>query len=415
MVGRFLSFIRPSMERVKTSKSTPETRRKEILLSKSSSINEKIEFAFSEAKSFVRQSFAEQQQRSSKQSQASNYHVELPVDSDDENDKLHFVSCLNIEPNYKWIPISSHRRRTSSVPNSSIVIDLSRENSKLNQRTSSLNAFNSWQYHPERVINLVDRLYHCQPICSLNDDRFALANSRFIDLYHLETGSRDEEISFHSMNINCVGLCYNNYRKELLIASKDELFVYNPNQRKVRCQFFLPGYPFDLDLNHQIRYLSCNSSSIFHGYFAYSSTSTKTVLSRLSQFQFLPMSDLEFNDGTLHGLCALESSIGIVIRYGRYSSKSPEQFALFIYDGSLSHQFYRFDLNDVGLITGLTASRRTFDWILSDYQKKRLIFVNEESIETVEFHEEILQCSMFEQSKIFAVWVRNRVFLYRID
>lgn len=447
------------MPRIRTSGSTPETRRRELLLLKSSSIDGRIKLAFEEAKIVVRKSiesdnktrlsFAEElfysdlfecstlfppihrvsatilfnndeddiknhvrvssiteENRILTSSSSSSYHVELPS-SDTEEYQPHFISCFNIEPNYTFS--SPRRRRTSSLPSSPIIVDLKPFN---DQRSTSLNNLLLWQNNPQKIIFLFDRKYHCQPISNYSNNKFLLSTSTHIDIYNIQTGVCDEKISFQSSNINSIGLCYNKIKNQLLIASILDLYVYNLNEHKIIYEIRLPGFPFSLDHNNQIRYLACNSSSIYHGYFSFTSTCTSTVLSRLSQFELKHVCDLEFDDGTMHGLHAFEKYIGIVIRYGRYSSKQSEDYCLYIYDYLLDHLYYHIDLNDIGCITSLTGYERTLDWILCDYKKQRIIFVNQESIEYVEFNENISQCMMLNESNSLIVWLTNRIFIY---
>ena len=393
-----------SMPRIRTTSSTPETRRRELLLSKSSSIEKKIQSAFDDAKTVVRKSFDEQEQHHLSSS-SSIYHVRLVSD---EDDSPHFITCVNIEPNPSIIPL---RRRTSSLPSSTIIVNLS----KPNEHYSSLIDLTNWQDHPEKIIDLFNREYHLQPMISFDDQRFLLSNSKQIDVYDIKTGLCDEQICFQSPTMNYIALCYNTFRDELLVASTNDLYVYQVEQRIIRYQLRLPGYPFHLDHNRRIRYLTCNSSSIYHGYFSFNSSCTSTILSRLSQYEFKHISDLEFDDGTLHGLHALERYIGIVIRYGRYSSKQREEYSLYIYDSSLNEQYYHLDLKDIGYISSLTGYERTLDWILCDSKGQRLIFVNEESIEYVQYDEEICQCIIWEKWNLFAVWLSNRILLYSME
>jgi hypothetical protein len=447
---------------MRASSSTPETRRRELLLSKSSSIDGKIRLALEEAKLVVRKSIEDDHQQyllnrdrvattspinrrttmsdadkaadehvhqtsmswnrteSSDRMQlcsssSSTYHVRLASDDDDnEKDSAHFITCLNIEPQWT-LPSAYHRSRTSSLPSSTIIVDLSRTTSNNNHRSSSLIHLNAWQDHPQKVIHLFDRQYHCQPITPLNNQRFLLANSKQIDIYDMSTDTCMEKLCFQSSTMNYIGLCYNSCQSELLVASTSNLYVYNLLQRTIRYQIQLPGVPFNLDTNHCIRYLACNSTSIYHGYFSFTSTSTSTVLSRLSQFKLKHMNDLEFVDGTLHGLHALEQYVGLVIRYGRYSSKQNENYTLYIYDSSLDRLYYELDLHDIGYISCLTGYERTLDWILCDCKQQRLIFVNQESIEYVQYNEPIHQCVMFETSNYFAVWLTDRIQFYTID
>ena len=447
------------MPRIHTSSSTPETRRRELLLLKSSSIDGRIQSAFDEAKVVVRKSIedeeklrlsAEQkeklaqsharvmsdeiddlvyhhtsgssmgdesmgQTKLSSASSSSIYHVQLAAD-DEDDDQPHFITCVNIEPNYTFIPITQlHRRRTSSLPSSSIVVHLCQPTLETNHRSASLVDLTKWQNHPQRVIDLFDRQYHSQPIAKLDDHRFLLASSTQIDIYHIETGQCNEKICFQSSSMNYIGLCYNQWKDELLAASTTDLYIYDLPRRAVHYQIRLPGFPFNLDSNHHIRYLACNSSSIYHGYFSFTSTGTSTVLSRLSQYQLQHVCDLEFDDGTLHGLHAFEQYVGIIIRYGRYSSKRNEEYSLYIYDSPLNEQYYHLDLKDIGYISCLTGYERTLDWILCDTKKQRLIFVNQESIEYVQYDEPLQQCVMFDEWNYFAVWVNHRILFYAVE
>jgi hypothetical protein len=457
------------MPRIRTSGSTPETRRRELLLLKSSSIDGRIKLAFEEAKLVVRNSLeSDVKQRlsyaeelihsdlfeysimfppihrasatilfntddnevehhvrvsstveglidpSKTLSSSSIYHVELAAsDNEDEECQPHFITCLNLEPNYAFF--SPRRRRTSSLPSSTIIFNLSNSSKITNHRSSSLVNLTLWQNHPHKILHLFNRKYHFQPISNFLDDQFLLANSTQIDVYTISSGLCEEKISFQSSNINYIGICYNKSKNELLIASTLELYVYNLLERKVIYEIRLPGFPFSLDHNNQIRYLACNSSSIYHGYFSFTSTCTSTVLSRLSQFQFKHVCDLEFDDGTMHGLHAFEKYIGIVIRYGRYSSKQNEDYCLYIYDSLLENIYYHLDLKNIGCITGLTGYERTLDWILCDYQKQRIIFINQESVEYVQFNENIHQCIMLNQSNYFLVWLTNRMLIYNME
>ncbi|CAF3352571.1 unnamed protein product [Rotaria sp. Silwood1] len=466
------------MPRIRTNSSTPETRRRELLLLKSSSINGKIKTAVDEAKLIVRNSkeydnkqslsYAEQLLLSDKQelnnlfetttiippinctnailfsnenevqyyayvstitekledrtktlSSPIIYHVEL-ASSDDEGDddeqcQLRFVTCLNIKPNYRFSYRDHHRRRTSSLPSSTIIFELSIPKKVNNNRSSSLNNLTLWQNNPQKIIYLFDRQYYCQPITKFYDNKILLANSTHVDIYNIETEQCDEKICFQSSNINYIGICYNKYKNELLVASTSSLYVYNLRQCKVKYEILLPGFPFSLDHNNQIRYLVCNSSSIYHGYFSFTSTCTSTVLSRLSQYEFRHVCDLEFDDGTMHGLHAFENYIGIVICYGRYSSKHYEDYCLYVYDSLLDKEYYHIDLNNIGCISGLTGYERTLDWILCDYKKQRILFVNQESIEYVQYNECIKQCILLDESNYFIVWLSNRLFIYTIN
>jgi len=455
------------MPRIRTSGSTPETRRRELLLLKASSIDGRIKLAFEEAKLVVRNSFeSDFKQRlsyaeelihsdlfeysimfppihrasatilfnandnevqhharisstveglidpSKTLSSSSIYHVELAAsDSDDEEYQPHFISCFNLEPNYKFYS-PCRRRRTSSLPSSTIIFNLS---NIPNHRSSSLINLTLWQNNPQKILDLFNRKYHFQPISTFLDDQFLLANSTQIDIYNISTGLCEEKISFQSPHVNYIGVCYNKYKNELLVASTLELYIYNLLEHKVLYEIRLPGFPFSLDHNNQIRYLACNSSSIYHGYFSFTPTCTSTVLSRLSQFQLKHVCDIEFDDGTMHGLHAFEKYIGIVIRYGRYSSKQNEDYCLYIYDSLLENIYYHLDLKDIGCITGLTGYERTLDWILCDYKKQRMIFVNQESIEYVQYNENIYQCIMLNQSNYFLVWLTNRILIYNME
>ncbi|CAF4323396.1 unnamed protein product, partial [Rotaria sp. Silwood2] len=173
------------MPRIRTNSSTPETRRRQLLLLKSSTIDGKIKTAFDEAKLIVRNSkeydnkqslsYAQQFIQSDNQelnnlfesttiippinstnaillsndnevkyyahistivekfddqnktlSSSTVYHVELASsDDDDEEYQSHFITCLNIKPNYKFSYRDHHRRRTSSLPSSTIIFELS--------------------------------------------------------------------------------------------------------------------------------------------------------------------------------------------------------------------------------------------------------------------------------------------------
>lgn len=457
------------MPRIRTSSSTPETRRRELLLLKSSSIDGRVKLAVEEAKLVVRKSlesevkprlsFGEERfhidileystmfppiHRASATlllnnendqvqhhvrvsstveglidptktlSSSSIYHVEL-MDSDKEGEESQprFISCLNFEPNYS--SFSTRRRRTSSLPSSTITLELFNTKKTTDQRSTSLVNLTLWQNNPQKVLPLFNRIYHSQPIASFTDQKFLLANSTQIDIYDISTGICSEQISFQSSNINYIALCYNKHQNQLLVASTSDLYVYHLLERKVIYEIRLPGFPFSLDHNHEIRYLACNSSSIYHGYFSFTSTCTSTVLSRLSQFKFRHVCDLEFDDGTMHGLHTFENYTGIVIRYGRYSSKRNEDYCLYIYDSLLENLFYHLDLNDVVCITSLTGYERTLDWILCDYEKKCLIFVNQESVEYISYEEHIQQCCMLNESKYFLVWLPNRMLIYTMD
>jgi len=453
------------MPRIRTSNSTPETRRRELLLLKSSSIDGRIKLAFEEAKLVVRNSieyehklrlsYAEELihsdlfecltlfppihrvsatilfnndeddvinyarvssiigENNTLSSSSSSYQVELPSSDDDGENQPHFVSCVNIEPNYVFY--SHHRRRTSSLPSSTIIVDLSIPTTEIKHRSSSLINLTLWQNNPEKILNLFNRKYHCQPISKYLENQFLLSNSTDIDIYNIQTGLCDDKISFKSSNINSIGLCYNKYKNQLLIASILDLYIYNLDENKINSEIRLPGFPFNLDYNNQIRYLTCNSSSIYHGYFSFTSICTSTILSRLSQFQLKHVCDLEFDDGTMHGLHAFENYVGIVIRYGRYSLKHNEDYCLYIYDSILDNIYYHIDLNDIGCITCLTGYERTLDWILCDYKKQRLIFVNQESIEYVQYNENINQCIMLNESNYLVVWITNRILIYKIE
>ncbi|CAF5090070.1 unnamed protein product, partial [Rotaria magnacalcarata] len=122
---------------------------------------------------------------------------------------------------------------------------------------------------------------------------------------------------------------------------------------------------------------------------------------------FKHVCDLEFDDGTMHGLHAFENYIGVVIRYGRYSSKQHEEYSLYVYDSLLDRQFYMIDLNDIGCITCLTGYERTLDWILCDFKKQRIIFVNQESTEFVQFNEKINQCKILDESNYLVIWLAD--------
>ncbi|CAF2740933.1 unnamed protein product [Rotaria sp. Silwood2] len=463
------------MPRIRTNSSTPETRRRQLLLLKSSTIDGKIKTAFDEAKLIVRNSkeydnkqslsYAQQFIQSDNQelnnlfesttiilpinstnaillsndnevkyyahistivekfddqnktlSSSTVYHVELASsDDDDEEYQSHFITCLNIKPNYKFSYRDHHRRRTSSLPSSTIIFELSIPKKVNNNRSSSLNNLTLWQNNPQKIIHLFDRQYYCQPITKFYDNKILLANSTHIDIYNIETEQCDEKICFQSSNINYIGLCYNKYKNELLVASTSNLYIYNLRECKVKYEIHLPGFPFSLDHNNQIRYLVCNSSSIYHGYFSFTSTCTSTVLSRLSQYEFKHVCDLEFDDGTMHGLHAFENYIGIVIRYGCYSSKHYEDYCLYVYDSLLDKEYYHIDLNNIGCITCLTGYERTSDWILCDYKKQRILFVNQESIEYVQYNECIKQCVLLDESNYLIVWFLNRLFVYTIE
>ncbi|CAF3404615.1 unnamed protein product [Rotaria socialis] len=304
------------------------------------------------------------------------YHIEL-TSSDDEKSTPHYVSCLDIKPNYQYNYYDYRRRRTSSLPSSTIIFDLASQRKISYHRSSSLNSLTRWQNNPYKIISLFNRQYHCQPISEFDGNKILLANSTHIDIYNLETGQCDEKLCFQSPNINYIATCYNKYKNELLVASTSNLYIYNFQKSKVKYDIILPGYPFSLDHNHRIRYLACNMSSIYHGYFSFTSTCTSTVLSRLSQYGCKHVCDLEFDDGTMHGLHAFENYIGVVIRYGRYSSKQHEEYSLYVYDSLLDRQVYMIDLNDIGCITCLTGYERTLDWILCDFKKQRIIFMNQ--------------------------------------
>ncbi|CAF1024809.1 unnamed protein product [Rotaria sordida] len=465
------------MPRIQTNSSTPETRRRELLLLKSSSINGKIKIAFEEAKLIIRNSseydnkqylsYAKQfiqsdhqklnnlfesttiiqpinytqaillsndneinnyayistimekfdNQNKTLSTSSSTYHVELASSDDDDDEKCqsHFVTCLDIKPNYTFKYNDCHRRRTSSLPSSTIIFDLSIPIKVNNNRCSSLNNLTLWQNNPQKIIDLFNRQYYCQPITKFYNNKIFLANSTHIDIYNIETGQCNEKICFQSSNINYIGICYNKYKNDLLVASTSNLYIYNLRECKVKYEIHLPGFPFNLDHNNHIRYLACNSSSIYHGYFSFTSTCTSTVLSRLSQYEFKHVCDLEFDDGTMHGLHAFENYIGIVICYGRYTSKHYEDYCLYIYDSSLDKEYYHIDLNDIGCITCLTGYERTLDWILCDYKKQRILFVNQESIEYVQYNEHIQQCILLNESNYFIVWLSNRLFIYTIE
>ena len=219
-----------SMPRIRTSSSTPETRRRELLLLKSSSIDGRIKLAVEEAKLVVRNSFeSESKQRlsyaeekihsdffecstifppihrasatilfdtngeeiqhrarvsstieglinpSQTLSSSSIYHVELVESDEDEGEprQARFISCLNLEPNYIYF---SRRRRTSSLPNSTITIDLSNSIKIEDHRSSSLIDLTLWQEHPQKILPLFNRKYHFQPISNFTDEKFLLAN-----------------------------------------------------------------------------------------------------------------------------------------------------------------------------------------------------------------------------------------------
>jgi hypothetical protein len=458
------------MPRIRTSSSTPETRRRELLLLKSSSIDGRIKLAFEEAKLVVRNSYEyDHKQRLSYAeefyysdffecpimfppihrvsatllfnndddevkhharvsstiegfidpnktlSSSSIYHVELASSDDDDDGEHHphFITCFNLDPNYTFS--SLRRRRTSSLPSSTIIFDLSNSMKINNHRSSSLINLNLWQNNPQQILNLFNRKYHCQPLSKFTENKFLLADSTHIDIYNISTGLCDEKICFQSSTINYIGICYNKFKDELLVASTLDLYIYNLLEHKVIYEIRLPGFPFSLDHNNQIRYLACNSSSIYHGYFSFTSTCTSTVLSRLSQFKLKHVCDLEFDDGTMHGLHAFEKYIGIVICYGRYSSKQNDDYCLYIYDSFLDHIYYHLDLNDIGCITCLTGYEQTLDWILCDYKKQRMIFINQESIEYVQYQENINQCLMLNESNYLVVWLTNRILIYRIE
>jgi len=243
------------MPRIRTSSSTPETRRRELILLKSSSIDGRIKLALDEAKTVVRNSiqydnqqrlsYAEQftqcdilesndviecttilppihrvsttllsindddkhharisstiegfvDQNKLLSSSSSMYHVELASsDEDDGQYRPHFITCFNIEPNYTFI--HTGRRRTSSLPSSSIILNLSNSSTMDNHRSSSLVNLTLWQNNPQKIINLFDRQYHCQPISKFYENKFLLANSTHIDVYNIQTGLCEEKICF---------------------------------------------------------------------------------------------------------------------------------------------------------------------------------------------------------------------------
>ncbi|UJR26361.1 hypothetical protein I4U23_007694 [Adineta vaga] len=470
------------MPRIRTHSSTPESRRRELLLLKSSSINGRIKSALNEAKNVVRKSvqfdtrerlsyatylhqcdifecdefiedttilppihrattillfndneekhharissttfeFLDQtKQKLSTTSSSSVYHVELAL-SDDEGDKTdgtkraHYITCCNIEPDYTFL--YRGRRRTSSLPSTTITFDLSVPIKQNNtNRSSSLLNLTSWQNNPQKVINLLNFPYHCQPISKFETNKFLLATSTHVDIYNIQTGLWEKKLCLQSTTINYIAVCYNQSKDELLIASTTDLYIYNLIKCKLIHEQRLQGCPFNLDHNHQIRFLTCNLSSIYHGYFTYTSTKTSAVLARLSQFGLKLVSDLEFDDATMHGLHAFENYIGIVVRYGRYSSKQHEDYCLYVYDSLLENQFYHVDLNDIGCITCLSGHERTLDWILCDSTKQRLLFVNQESIEYIQYDEKIQQCMILNESNLFIVWLRNRMLIYPIE
>ncbi|CAF4223255.1 unnamed protein product, partial [Rotaria magnacalcarata] len=111
------------------------------------------------------------------------------------------------------------RRRTSSLPSSTIIFDLAIQRKISNHRSSSLNSLTRWQNNPYKIISLFNRQYHCQPISEFDGNRILLANSTHIDIYNLETGQCDENLRFQSPNINYIATCYNKYKNELLVAS----------------------------------------------------------------------------------------------------------------------------------------------------------------------------------------------------
>lgn len=456
------------MPRIRTNSSTPESRRRELLV-KSSINNPKVELISQPVKSTAQNTTNyEKNQKLSHEEQSTSYNnhavinfikctnrrdSSLVLTNDDiqmfenistTNKKSHdsnsissaihrahrtstnitsngngqpyFISCLNIKPNYKFFETNDqyHRRRTSSLPSSTIIVDLSMPVKMNNHRCSSLVNFPLWHNNPHKIIYLYNRKYHCQPISNFDQNQILLADSTHIDIYNILTGKCEEKLCFQSSNINYIAVCYNTYKNELLVASISDLYIYNLAECKVSYEIRLPGFPFSLDHSNQIRYLVCNSSSIYHGYFSFTSACTSTVLSRLSQFGFKHVCDLEFDDGTMHGLHAFEGYVGVVIRYGRYSSKN-EDYCLYIYDSSLDNEYYHIDLNDIGSITCLTGYERTLDWILCDYEKQRIIFVNEESVEYVQYNEKLNQCVILNETNHFVVWLSNRIFIYNIE
>lgn len=450
------------MPRIQTNSSTPETRRRELLLLKSTVHNEKIEEIMeinshnqqtvfygkqlfqsddyigeslvtippiyrTSAKLLINNDRIDNYADPSVSGKRSNDHIKkrlspaiydiklVPNDDDDDNEKdqAHYISCFALTPNYNYYDY--RRRRTSSLPNSTITLEGSITKKLSNPRCSSLNSLNSWQNNPYKIISLFGRQYNCQPICEFNRTKVLLSSSTHIDVYNIETGQCDEKLCFESANVNYIAVCYNKYKNELLVSSTSNLYIYNLDTLKVKFDIILPGYPFNLDHNNQIRYLSCNMSSIYHGYFSFTSIGTSTILSRLSQYGFKHVCDLEFDDGTMHGLHAFECYIGIVIRYGRYSSKQSEDYCLYVYDSLLDRQYYMIDLNDVGCITGLTGYERTLDWIICDNKKQRILFVNQESTEYVQYKESLNQCLVLDEAKYLVAWLKNRILVYTIE
>ncbi|CAF0751268.1 unnamed protein product [Adineta ricciae] len=470
------------MPRIRTNSSTPESRRRELLLLKSSSIDGRIKTALNDAKNVVRKSvqfdtrkrlsyakqlslcdifeandliecttilppihrastillfdendskhharissttyeFVDQNKKLS--TAPSIYHVELALSDDDDDDdvrdgtyRAHFITCCNIVPDYQFL--YHGRRRTSSLPSSTITFDLSIpiKQATSTNRSSSLMNITSWQNNPQKVVPLLSSQYYCQPISQFRPNQFLLATAAAIDIYNIQTGFCEEQLRLQSTDVNYIALCYNQYKQELFVASTTDLYVYNLVKCQITHKLRLPGCPFNLDHNSQIRYLTCNSSSIYHGYFTFSSTKTSTVLSRLSQFGLKLVADLEFEDATMHGLHAFENHIGVIVRYGRYSFKQREHYCLYIYDSLLKNIYYQVDLNDVGCITCLSGYERTLDWILCDSNKQRILFVNQESIEYVQYDEQIQQCMILNESNWFIVWAKNRMLVYPIE
>ena len=459
------------MPHIRTSGSTPETRRRELLILKSSSIDGRIRSAVEEAKNVVRNSVQGQSSEAKRLSFAeerlhtdlyesvstfppihrvsatilfdkldenlqdhlrvssiaeeiinlsrtlSIYEVELvksdndddDEDDDGENNRRRFVSYISFEANTS---IRSDHCRTNSLLSSPVIFDLA---NPMSRRSSSLVQATVWQNHPQKILLLFDRVYHYQSLSPFLANEFLLSNSTHIDIYNIRTGLCEEQICFQSPNVNYIALCYNQFKNQLLVASTLNLYIYDLFEHKVLYEIRLPGFPFHLDTNPQLRYLACNSSSIYHGYFSFTATCTSTILSRLSQFEYKHVCDLEFDDGTMHGLHATEKLVGIVIRYGRYSSRRSEDYCLYIYDYKLDQIIHSFDLNNIGFLTSLTCYERTLDWICCDYEKQRLIFINQESIEYIQFHESIHQCTMLNDSNMLLVWLTNRIFVYTID
>ena len=343
------------MPHIQINSSTPETRRRELLL-KSLRINEIFKLALEEAKLVIRSnienkkaedlSYAEQYSQSDiyelnsfleyttilppmdcvgeklllnedefkdqllvstivqefhdykkELSMTSTYRPNLVSDDDVDSRecKPHFITCLSMDPNFA---ISSHgrRHRTSSLPNSTMIFSLSASTELSNHRCTNLGNLTLWQNNPQQIIYLFNRQYHCQPMSKFDINKFLLANSKHIDIYNIQTGCCDEKMCFQSSNINYIAICYNKYKDELFVASTSSLYIYNLLECKVNYEIHLPGFPFSLDHNDQVRYLVCNSSSIYHGYFSFTPTCTSTVLSRLSQFEFRHVCDLEFDD-----------------------------------------------------------------------------------------------------------------------